>query len=291
MCTHRVDRRVGFSLIELLVVIAIIAILIGLLLPAVQKVREAASRSQCINNLKQLGVAFHGYHDAQQSFPSGGDNGPTNCCAADDGETDRLTWAYHTLPYIEQSNLHRLLSPDTAANRNNLKTKPIATFICPTRRTVQLYQGVTKSDYASNCGTNANNGVTVKTYNGTTKQTSVMSAIKDGTSNTLMLAETRVHLSFMFNGGGCCSDNEDVFTAGWADDVGRLGTNPPEPDIEDPTLDSALADGRFGSSHNGGLNAVMADGSVRFIRFTVTQATFQNLCIKNDRNKINESEL
>jgi prepilin-type N-terminal cleavage/methylation domain-containing protein/prepilin-type processing-associated H-X9-DG protein len=107
----RFTRRNGFTLIELLVVIAIIAVLIGLLIPAVQKVREAAARSQCGNNLKQVGLALHAYHDANKRFPPGYIDGNTNPNSTPDNDVGPgWGWAAFILPYLEQGNVHRQIN-------------------------------------------------------------------------------------------------------------------------------------------------------------------------------------
>jgi len=274
----------GFTLIELLVVIAIIAVLIGMLLPAVQKVREAAARATCQNNLKQIGLAFHAFHDARNGLPQGGRDGPTRTCCnwnATEPNRDGWNWRYHILPYIEQSPLFN--------NTSNavVHATPLKLYFCPTRRQPQLYGSSTRCDYAGNAGNRFANGTPANLgspLDGGSAQGVVirgdlkpitLQSISDGTSNTFMVGEKALHPMQHGRDGG---DNEAAMNAGWDECVVRIAdqTRPPLPDLNAPNPASGTNwNQQFGSPHPGGVNFVMCDGSVRTVKFSVSLTVYQ----------------
>jgi prepilin-type N-terminal cleavage/methylation domain-containing protein len=195
-------HRPGFTLIELLVVIAIIAVLIGLLLPAVQKVREAANRAKCSNNLKQIGLAVHSFHDSYGVLPSigswnkyfRGNSYPALSCGGGLTSPDGAqgSWLVHLLPYLEQNNLFQKFygvgsigsTTDGFNAYDALTTTQVPLFLCPsdkTNSTDTMAEGGTA--YAS--GSYAGN---VMVFN-PVKMRSLVAAMPDGTSNTVMVAE------------------------------------------------------------------------------------------------------
>jgi prepilin-type N-terminal cleavage/methylation domain-containing protein/prepilin-type processing-associated H-X9-DG protein len=212
--------RHGFTLIELLVVIAIIAVLIALLLPAVQAAREAARRAQCTNNLKQLGLAMHNYHQAIGTFPIGvmGIRSPTLYASVGDptGSINRRTWAFMLLPYIEQSAMYGAVNfslpfnPPTGAANNTVSESLIAVYLCPSDPTTnQIDQNNRREgNYVVNWGNSNWAQNMLAAYNPfagnkvmpgnpvpflgapfTMDRSFGIQNITDGTSNTLLMAE------------------------------------------------------------------------------------------------------
>jgi prepilin-type N-terminal cleavage/methylation domain-containing protein/prepilin-type processing-associated H-X9-DG protein len=213
------SMRFAFTLIELLVVIAIIAILIGLLLPAVQKVREAAARTQCENNLKQIALAMHGYHDAQQKLPPPVTCPGNNCNFSNARDPNYgATWAILVLPYIEQNNLYNQFNLTLPVANNTTNAAACATivktYLCPSNNAtndngVVLGTGgfgftntMALGNYGVNIGIGPSHTQTAtstqagrrspfptQTSNNTAQSGQTLISITDGTSNTLMLSE------------------------------------------------------------------------------------------------------
>jgi prepilin-type N-terminal cleavage/methylation domain-containing protein/prepilin-type processing-associated H-X9-DG protein len=294
----RVPGRRGFTLVELLVAIAIIAILIGLLLPAVQRVREAAARLSCQNNLKQIGLAFHNHHDALGYFPAGGwlwwiPPTYTNGMPAV-GAQQAAGWAFQILPYLEADNTWKGGQATTDQGRILVAVGTThKMFFCPTRRPPQTVtialpgyldgQLVTHAlcDYAA-----SNFHTTLASQTGIVRQTypTRMADITDGTSNTLMVSEKRMNLRFM----GQPQESDAVgYTCGWDLDTARTTDKGPKPD----NFGDNDATKRFGSSHPGRLNAVFGDGSVRPISFTIDPVIFSYLGNVSDGHVINLDDL
>ncbi len=294
-------HRRGFTLIELLVVIAIIAILIGLLLPAVQKVREAAARIQCQNNLKQLGLALHGYHDALGSFPAGRDPWPKPFSAQ-----------AHLLPFVEQQNLQNLVDfnqpTSTGVNVAAAQTL-IKLLLCPSdpgsgRVPGSAFAG---NNYAGNVGTGINAGDYVTGDGVFLLNHSIgIKDITDGTSNTAAFSE--LTLGNGTSGGSAPSDPRRQF-------IQLSGSTPTTPAACTPgagtwdgmrgdrwinggyqatlynhyalpnaanVFDCINAANNYGlaaarSWHTNGVNVMLCDGSVHFVNNGVSLYTWQAL--------------
>jgi prepilin-type N-terminal cleavage/methylation domain-containing protein/prepilin-type processing-associated H-X9-DG protein len=275
----KADLRRGFTLIELLVVIAIIAILIGLLLPAVQKVREAAAAAKCKNNLKQIGIGLHNYHGAQNYLPPG-----------DDTRTG-YSFQVFILPYIEQDNLYAQMKVPTATNYTvgvPAAMTPVSMYLCPSCLFLQSTYGAEiingQANYVTHYlgvggpkGTNPQTGTAytmlTKYSDGTAVDNSQggyaaqgvlgrdsrvkLTDITDGTSNTFMVGELSSNTANSYRSyirGHCCSNDSQSKNV-----INAIGSTP-------YNGSNNYNDISFNSNHTGGgAHFLMADGSVRFL--------------------------
>jgi prepilin-type N-terminal cleavage/methylation domain-containing protein/prepilin-type processing-associated H-X9-DG protein len=290
-------RRNAFTLIELLVVIAIIAILIGLLLPAVQKVREAAARMSCSNNLKQIGLGLHNYESTYGKLPPG----YTSATATVDGDNMGPGWGWGTylLPYIEQENLYRQINLNLDimhSSHATVRTTVLRTYRCPSDSPLkELFDVPSDSggtlgqlafaNYVGCGGTyevsgfpDSNTGIAHRN-----KQYSLVD-VKDGTSNTMFMTERQSKLSPLTTWVGAPTgainpplnpalDDElaQTFILTQTGELDEARTpNNPHGHVEDAS-----------SRHTGGVNAVFGDGSVRFIRNTIAPFQWVGLGTRN----------
>ncbi|MSU77930.1 MAG: DUF1559 domain-containing protein [Gemmataceae bacterium] len=304
----RSEKRAAFTLIELLVVIAIIAILIALLVPAVQKVREAAARLQCQNNVKQVGLALHGFHDANKGFPKAGEL------------STQLSWHVFVLPFLDQLPLYDRfnLTPGTyngspnnmGPGRNEIALNLVSVYQCPSSNLRQMAtnsppNNVNLSEIMSGVipytthyygvmgplGTNPATGAPylmdpngMATHGGLALQgiflrdVAVLAnskvgvkavQVSDGTSNTLMVGE----LSWV-------NDITGTRYRSWVRGCDAApvcaGAKNVVNGINSPSI-TLFNEISFGSMHTGGANFVLGDGSVRFISQTINLGAYRSL--------------
>lgn len=309
-------------MIELLVVIAIIAILIALLLPAVQQAREAARRSTCKNNLKQLGLAMHNYHDTHRTFPPGAvwygiGSAPENGRDANWG----TTWVVQILPFMDQANLYNNYNMSlnarsaNASSTDSVLRAKIPSLICPSQPGVdrsnlsQDFNGFSKITYAASVG--AGSTLTRSDYTNPNRR-GFFSAVAqngakirdvtDGSSNSIMLSEIVVGIS----------SGDDKGAWGWCTGALFSGRNSngiltPNAKVLDrtPYASNNTSDKNFNrrnspddinagsgqaarSFHVGGVHATMGDGAVRFLSENIDQTTYLNLLSIADGNVVGE---
>lgn len=322
MIAFRRPRRKGFTLIELLVVIAIIGVLIGLLLPAIQKVREAANRMSCSNKLKQIGVACHNYHDTNEKIPNSYSG------------TTGLSWHVYLLPFIEMDNLYRkfdLITANqthTSANRNDpYGLVKVPAYQCPSCQLLEQafaapnntngpsdlippntgqpaaiphYYGV-NGPRGNNPNTGAAYPVGTALHEGVPAATSGMmqrdgaitlSSVLDGTSNTMMIAEMS-WLSPLYGTryrtwvrGG--DEYAGVVAGKPAFVVSARNVTNPINSIFTANLIVPYNDVPFGSMHAGGMNCCFGDGSVRFLRQSIDMVIYRALASRNGGEAVSD---
>ncbi len=308
-------KRRAFTLVELLVVIAIIGILIGLLLPAINAARETGRRTQCLNQIKQMGLASMAHEAAFGYLPSGGESWQLV------GDPDRGYgraqyggWIYNILEFMEYKQVHDIGAGASAGSKPALLAKAAATIIpticCPTRRPAKLYpnsQGlinvntapaVGHTDYAANAGTNEN--ITLDWQTGDAPppitgpdapdgvvfcmSTTRLIDITDGSSSTYLLGEKYLSPDDYLDGTYEADNNPFTEGVDW-DNVRWADSGPlqDQPGNEDPRP--------FGSAHPGVFNMATCDGAAHSVAYTISPTIHTRLCSRNDGQFVNKSVL
>jgi len=312
------SRAAGFTLVELLVVIAIIGVMVGLLLPAVQAAREAARRMSCQNNLKQIGLGLHNYHDTFKVFPAGFymNDGTYNAAKTPQQASNGLAWSTMILPFIEQSPLYDLVQTQTLsfarhwelangaapANAIAAARTGVSSYICPsdTMGLINTKRGnYGNNNYLGNSGNNAARDLLGIFF---VNSRIGMRDITDGTSNTFMVVEcsgTADAPTVLKCGGTACN-----WSAGLWIGARFLGTAATwHPGIESHDIDSFggmpsamvnASSANWGASwgnssrHPGGLQTVLCDGSVKFVTDSIDLNMYRWLRNRSDGNVIGE---
>jgi len=259
--------RCGFTLVELLVVVAILGLLIALLLPAVQAAREAARGISCGNNLHQIGIGLHGYHEAHGCFPPGGIERRLSRLET---KKRQIAWSAFLLPFVEQEPLYGMIdfSKPFDAEENRLAAAQVLTiYLCPSApRSSPRIAGRGACDYGGIYGqrlTGANSPP-----NGTMLYDRAISIreIVDGTTNTLIVSED----------------------AAWKDGqwINALNVFEVAHPINPPETPYTLMDNEIRSEHPGGANGLFCDGAVRFLNQNMQRETLGAICTRNGREVI-----
>jgi prepilin-type N-terminal cleavage/methylation domain-containing protein/prepilin-type processing-associated H-X9-DG protein len=304
--------RAAFTLLELLVVLAIIGTLLALLLPAVQRVREAANRVRCQNNLKQIGLALHHYHDNVGSFPPGyvwipmlGGMEPCPNPPGDPTDTDPgWGWAALLLPYLEQDNLSRQIdvrSPARDPRYDQLRATVLPIFLCPSDWAAGIYDMVSDlgmpmgqaatNSYAASYGSGLRIAREPDRGNGLFFRNSRIriTDITDGSSNTLAIGERAALLTRTPWVGAPCEGTIHV-TPGAPTDSNAVGDSPAQPLAQtgSHTLNDRSADpDNFFTPHPGAGQFLFGDGSVRGVQTRIDLRVFQALSTRAGGEVVN----
>ena len=295
---HLTATRIGFTLVELLVVIAITGVLVALILPAVQAAREAARRTQCINNLKQIGLALTNHHDAKGHYPSGRES----------DDQFGASWAFETLPYMEQQQVYQAFDKtkrvDDDANSQAMRT-PVPAYYCPTRRApvadrdfdnddaATLKPGVAAAgDYAANSGVSTRIG-TNATVDGAydageagpifSKSRINARHVTDGLSTTFVVGEK--YMPPVPEDADPGEEHADIGDSAFFSGDNRHAIFR-RSSAAFPTDSSDTYPGQYGSEHGEQSNFVFLDGSVHSISHDVDRETFAYLSIIRDDQQL-----